>query len=81
MPCAYQKIADVDKKAVASGRDDARCRHLIATPGYGPILASAMAALVVNPAAFTSGRHFAASLGLTPRLEGTGGKVQLGPIS
>jgi transposase len=40
-----------------------------------------MAAMVVNPASFTSARHFAASLGLVPRQDGTGGKVKLGPIS
>jgi transposase len=37
--------------------------------------------MVVNPAAFVSGRHFAASLGLVPRQDGTGGKIKLGPIS
>jgi transposase len=40
-----------------------------------------MAAMVVSPAVFTSGRHFAASLGLVPRQDGTGGKIKLGPIS
>ena len=75
------RVEAVEKRIVAWGRDIEACRHLITAPGYGPILASAMAAIVVNPAAFASGRHFAASLGLTPRLEGTGGKVRLGPIS
>ncbi len=75
------KMAAAEKRIVAWGRDTANCRHLITAPGYGPILASAMAALVINPAAFSSGRHFAASLGLTPRLEGTGGKIHLGKIS
>ena len=50
-------------------------------PGYGPILASAMAAIAIDPGAFHSGRDFAASLGLAPRQDGTGGKVKLGPIS
>ena len=76
-----QQIEAADKKIVHWGRDNATCRHLITIPGYGPIAASAIAALVINPAAFTSGRHFAASLGLTPRLEGTGGKVHPGSIS
>jgi Transposase IS116/IS110/IS902 family len=40
-----------------------------------------MAAFAVNPAAFGSGRHFSASLGLVPRQDGTGGKVKLGAIS
>jgi transposase len=76
-----QKVAVLDKKIAAWGRSNKTCRHLITAPGYGPVLASAMAAIVTNPAAFTSGRHFAASLGITPRLEGTGGKVHPGKIS
>ena len=40
-----------------------------------------MAAMVVDPAAFRRGSDFAASLGLVPRQEGTGGKTWLGPIS
>jgi transposase len=36
---------------------------------------------MASPEAFDSGRHFAASLGLVPRQDGTGGKVKLGPIS
>lgn len=76
-----RRVEAVEQRIVAWGRDSETCRHLITAPGYGPILASAMAAIVVNPAAFTSGRHFSASLGITPRLEGTGGKVWLGPIS
>ena len=75
------RIERVEKQIVAWGRDNASCRHLITLPGYGPILPSAMAAIAVDPAAFTSGRHFSASLGLVPRQDGTGGKVKLGPIS
>jgi len=76
-----QKLAGIDKQLVASGRDNATYRHLITAPGYGPILSSAMAAFVVNPAVFRSGGDFAASIGLVPRQDGTGGKVKLGPIS
>ena len=75
------RLEAIDKQIVAWGRDNASCRHLITIPGYGPILSSAMAAMVVDPNAFKSARHFAASLGLVPRQEGTGGKVRLGPIS
>jgi transposase len=76
-----QRIERVEKQIVGWGRGNATCRHLITIPGYGPILSTAMAAMVVNPAAFASARHFAASLGLVPRQDGTGGKVKLGPIS
>ena len=66
---------------VAAGRENATYRQLITAPGYGPILSSAMAAMVIDPQAFRSAADFAASLGLVPRQEGTGGKVWLGPIS
>jgi transposase len=40
-----------------------------------------MAALVTDPGAFKRAGDFAASLGLVPRQDGTGGKLRLGPIS
>jgi transposase len=76
-----QRLKRVEKQIVRWGRGNAVCRRLITIPGYGPILSSAMAAMAVNPAGFSSARHFAASLGLVPRQDGTGGKVKLGPIS
>jgi len=75
------RIEPVERMILLWGRGNASCRHLITIPGYGPILSSAMAAFVTDPAAFKSGRHFAASLGLAPRQMGTGGEVWLGPIS
>ena len=37
--------------------------------------------MVVDPGAFRRADDFAASIGLVPRQDGTGGKVKLGPIS
>jgi len=37
--------------------------------------------LVPDPKLFKNGRHFAAWIGITPRLDGTGGKIRLGRIS
>ena len=76
-----QHLEAVDRQIADWGRGNQTCRHLITIPGFGPILSSAMAAVVVNPALFASGRDFAASLGLVPRQESTGGKARLGPIS
>lgn len=76
-----RQIETVEAQILAWGRSNATSRHLITIPGYGPILSSAMAATVVDPAAFRSGRGFAASLGVVPRQSGTGGTVVLGPIS
>jgi len=76
-----RQIEAIDKQILDWGRGNAICRHLITIPGFGPILSTAMAAIVVNPATFRSGRDFSASLGLVPRQDDTGGKVKLGPIS
>ena len=76
-----RKLEAIERQLVAAGRKNATYRHLITAPGYGPILSSAMVAFVVDPAAFRVSDHFAASVGLVPRQEGTGGKVWLGPIS
>ena len=76
-----RRLEAIDRQIVAAGREDATYRHLITAPGYGPILSSAMAAMVVDPGAFRRSSDFAASLGLVPRQDGTGGKVRLGPIS
>ena len=76
-----RQLQGIDKQIVDWGRANTTCRHLITAPGYGPILSSAMAAIVVNPAVFRSGRDFSASLGLVPRQDSTGGKVKLGSIS
>lgn len=75
------KLASIDRQIVAAGRQNATYRHLITAPGYGPVLSSAMAAIVTDPAVFRRAADFAASLGIVPRQEGTGGKVWLGPIS
>jgi transposase len=76
-----RRIEAIDKGLVAWGRSNATFRHLITIPGYGPILSSAMTAMTIDPRAFRCARDFAASLGLTPRQDSTGGKPKLGPIS
>jgi transposase len=56
-------------------------QRLASVPGIGPIIATAIAATVVEPSGFRSGREFAAWLGLVPRQNSTGGKHRLGGIS
>jgi transposase len=75
------QISAVDKDIKARARANPTARRLNTIPGFGPILSSAIAAIVTDPRHFDSGRDFAASLGLVPRQDGTGGKVKLGPIS
>jgi transposase len=56
-------------------------KRLLTIPGIGPLAASAFVASITNPSAFKDGRAFAASLGVTPKISGTGGKVTLGSIT
>ena len=53
----------------------------MSVPGVGPVLASAMIALVPDPGAFHCGRNLAAWIGLVPRQNSSGGKERLGGIS
>ena len=63
-----------------AGQDEA-CQRLLAVPGVGSLVATALVASVGNGAAFRRGREFAAWLGLVPRQFSTGGKTKLLGIS
>ncbi|MCP4381441.1 MAG: IS110 family transposase [Hyphomicrobiales bacterium] len=56
-------------------------QRLETIPGIGIITASALAASVPDPHRFTSARQFAASLGLTPKADSSGGRERMGRIS
>jgi transposase len=86
-------IADLDRRLVATAHTDPIARMLgarlapsadvvsarSAAPGIGPVIATAFTATVVDPQAFASGRHLAASIGLVPAQHASGGKPrQLG---
>jgi transposase len=75
------EIECLEREIVHQARANPICRRLATIPGYGPIVASAMVAAVIDPGGFASARHFAAAVGLTPRHSGTGGRQRLGPIS
>ncbi len=75
------RIAALDGRLVRQARDDEACRRLAEAPGIGPVIATAMVATVGNARLFSSGRSFAAWLGLTPRQHATGGKERLLGIS
>ena len=56
-------------------------RRIAEIPGVGVLTATAVVAAMGDPAAFRSGREFAAWLGLAPRHTGTGGRVRMLGIS
>jgi len=74
-------IAALDRAILAAHAADATSRRLETVPGVGILIASAVTATVGDARVFKSGRAFSAWLGITPRLDGTGGKVTLGPIT
>ena len=68
-----------DMKTWFHGNEQAKQPKTI--PGIGFITASALTASVTDPHQFTSGRQFAASLGLTPKADCSGVKERMGRIS
>ena len=56
-------------------------QRLKTIPGVGLITATALAASVLDPLVFRSGRQLAVYLGLAPRQNSSGGKERLGGIS
>ncbi len=75
------RIGGLDKDLKTWSRDNEVVKRLQTIPGIGIVTASALAASVTDPHQFTSGRQFAAWLGLTPRANSSGGKERMGRIS
>jgi transposase len=75
------QIKAIEAELLAWHRASETSRRLETIPGVGFITATAIAATVTDPAHFTSGRQFAAWLGLVPRQNSSGGKERLGAIS
>jgi transposase len=76
-----RKIEDLERRLVAWHRTNEVSRRLATIPGVGPVTATALVATVGDPMFFTSARHFAAWLGLTPRQHSSGERVWQGGIS
>ena len=74
-------ISAVDDEIEAAVKADEKAKALMTIPGIGPLTASAILSTVPDMSAFSSGRDFAAFLGLTPRQHSTGGKERLGRIT
>jgi transposase len=75
------RIRDIEAR-LAKWHRDSRFSQLLATiPGVGIMGASAIAATVADPSLSSSGREFAAWLGMTPIQNSSGGKERLGRTS
>lgn len=76
-----ERITVLDKALLDYHRESELAKRLSTIPGIGVVAATALAATVTNPEQFSSGRQFAAWLGLTPLSHSSGGKERMGKIS
>ena len=76
-----ERIAKLDTSIARSTDNDPLARRLLAIRGIGPLTANALVGALGDGASFRRGRDFAASLGLTPRQQSTGGRDRLLGIS
>ena len=76
-----QRLAECERQIARQSKNDPAVARLRSRPGIGPITADAIVATVGDARQYKNGRQFAASLGITPRQHGSGGKTHLGAIT
>ncbi len=88
LACLAEDLRQLDDRVVGLDEWIARCvqndpiaQRLMTLRGIGPLTASALSGALGDGRAFSKGRDFAASLGLTPHQHSTGGKDRLLGIS
>jgi transposase len=74
------KLAEFEVRLTAMHKANPLSQRLATIPGVGVIIALTLA-IEIDPAAFKSGRHLAAWIGLTPKEHSTAGKQRMGGIS
>jgi transposase len=80
-PALDADVAALERASVGTTRSEPAARRLMAIPGIGPSVASAVLATVPDAKVFHAGRGFAAWLGLTPRPNNSAGKRRSGGIA
>jgi len=76
-----REIGEIERRIKLWHRSSPDSQRIAEIPGVGVLSATAAVAAMGDPAAFRSGREFAAWLGLVPRHKGTGGRVRMLGIS
>lgn len=74
-------ISELDGKIRDWQTKNPQGQVLSTVPGFGPLIAAAIAATAPDPGVFRSGRDFAAWIGLVPKQRSSGGKERPGRIS
>ncbi|MER8480914.1 IS110 family transposase [Mesorhizobium sp. M1163] len=77
----HDQIEAVERRILDWHQSSEESQRLASAPGVGPMTATAIMATVGDGRQFQSARHFAAWLGLTPRIQPSGGKERIGRIS
>src|SRR5499427_2807477 len=76
-----QRMIELDREIAQIAAADPVAKRLQGLRGVGPVIATALVATVGDVRQFANGRQLAASLGLTPRQNSSGGKERLLGIS
>jgi transposase len=69
-----QRVKDIDRQINAVSNTNADAKRLKQLRGVGPLVSTALVAQFGDGRQFTRGRQASASIGVTPRHAGTGGK-------
>jgi transposase len=75
------RIEQVDKQVKQLAKDHPVCQRLMAIPGIGPMIATALISVIGDARQFKNGRELSAWLGLVPKQYSTGGQQRLLGIS
>ena len=71
----YNRIKTLQREISRLANQTRNAKHFLTVPGIGETIMAYMCVLLADPAQFSSGRQFAAYLGLVPMHTGSGGKT------
>lgn len=72
-----EDVAWCNEQLQQQSRQDPVCQRLMAIPGFGPVVSSAVKSWMGDGQQFEKGRHASAALGLVPRQHSSGDKIRL----
>jgi len=76
-----EQVVQIERRLREWKKEDKLVKAISEIPGVGLLTATAAVAMMGDPKAFSSGREFAAWVGIVPKQTGSGGKVNLHGIS
>jgi transposase len=76
-----ERVRELDKEVRTIGRENEAVGRIEQLRGIGPLIASALVAMIGDARQFKNGRQLAVAIGLTPRQHSSGGKERMLGIS